>query len=111
MSFWTWVLVGLCAAGVALTLISVIMVIRPALRLRAHLEQLKNSPLFILTESLQLQTNRLSHVAQKVTALTNRAQAAVSSMQESIKTSGTDEARDAMQESGAAVTALLDDLR
>jgi len=111
MSFWTWVLIGLCAAGVALALMSLILVIRPALRLRAHLGELKNSPLFILTQSLQLQTNRLSHVAQKGTPLTNRAQAAVSSIQESIRTSGTDEARDAMEQSGAAVTALLDDLR
>jgi hypothetical protein len=112
MSVWTWVLVGLCVVGALLAVTSLSIVAVQALKLRARVRELQNSRLFMSLESLQLQSARLSRLStQQVQPLTQRAQAAVSQMQACVQESGLPQARATLQETGAQISALLDELR
>jgi hypothetical protein len=111
MSVWTWVLLGLCVAGVLLALIALVVVAVQALKLRDRVRELQNSRLFMSMESLQLQSARLSRLSTQVEPLTQRARAAVATIQASVPESGMPQARAALQETGAQISALIDDLR
>lgn len=111
MSVWTWVLVGLCVVGALLAVTSLAIVAVQALKLRARVRELQNSRLFMSLESLQLQSARLSRLSTQMDPLTQRARAAVAQMQASVAESGMPQARAALQETGAQISALLDDLR
>lgn len=50
-------------------------------------------------------------MATRITPLTERAQTAVATISESVEASGAVQARGAMQESGEAIHALVEDLR
>jgi hypothetical protein len=105
------VLVALCAAGVVLALAPIVPVIRGITRLRARLQELRVSPFFVTLQSMQLQANRLSHIAERAKPLAERGNASVNSIQSSLKASGIEEARESLEESGASISALIDDLR
>lgn len=111
MSVWAWVLVGLCVVGALLAVTSLVIVAVQALKLRARVRELQNSRLFMSLESLQLQSARLSRLSTQVQPLTQRAQAAVTQMQACVEESGVPQARAALQETGAQISALMDDLR
>lgn len=111
MSVWAWVLVGLCVVGALLAVTSLVIVAAQALKLRARVRELQNSRLFMSLESLQLQSARLSRLSTQVQPLTRRAQAAVAEMQACVEESGMPQARAALQETGAQISALMDDLR
>lgn len=111
MNVWTWVLVGLCVAGVLLAVIALVVVAVQALKLRARVRELQNSRLFVSMESLQLQSARLSRLSTQVEPLAQRARAAIATIQACGAESGMPQARAALQETGAQISALIDDLR
>lgn len=110
MSAWTWVLVALCILGVALALGSFVPVVLAALRLRTKMKDLKQRPLFLSLESLRIQQNRLSRIAADAAPLQKRAQTAIASIKDSSRTSGLPESRSALEDAGANLHALLQDL-
>lgn len=111
MSAGTWVLTGLCVAGVILPLIGALIVLRLALRLRSRASRLQHARLFTSLESLQLQSNRLQLLAVRAAPLTRRAQAAIQTIASARSASGYPQMRDALQSAGAEISALISDLR
>jgi hypothetical protein len=111
MSLWQWVLIGLSAAGVLLVLIALIPVAVAALRLRKRVKTLRNSSLFLSMIGFRIQANHLAHTAQHAGSIAERANAAVASMRESAEEAGIPQARLALEEAGAGITALAEDLR
>lgn len=111
MNLWVWVLIGLCAAGVIVALIPVFPVFSALKRLRHRVQEMRVSPIFVSLQSLQLKANRLSQVSQRAIPLVDRSNAAVASMKSSIETIGDEDARAAIEETGANLSALIDDLR
>jgi hypothetical protein len=111
MSVWTWVLVGLCVVGALLAVAALVIVAVQALKLRARVRELQNSRLFMSLESLQLQSARLSRLSTQVQPLTQRAKAAVAQIQDCVEESGAPQARAALQQTGAEISALMDELR
>jgi|GEM_PF-4678642 len=111
MSVGLWVLVGLSAAGMLLALVAVIAVVVQALRLRKHVRELKDSPLTVTLLGLRIQANHLSHALQRARPLTQRAGAAVGVIQNAAQEAGLPQARAAMQQTGAELSTLADDLR
>ncbi len=110
MSFWTWVLVGLCAGGVLLPLMSVVPVLRRAARLRRRMETLQQARLFTSLESLNLQKARLQHLNRQAEPLVERAHAAIETLAGS--TSRTSAGmRDALESTGAAIRDLVSAMR
>jgi hypothetical protein len=110
MYLWTWVLVGLCAAGALLALASVFFVIRPALRVRRRLDDLQHARLFISLESLELQNARLAKLASESAVLAQRGQRAVEQIAKSVNAPAYQEIGQALQSSGAEISALVHDL-
>jgi hypothetical protein len=110
MDLGTGVLIGLSAAGVVLALASIVPVIVGALRLRTHMQAMKKSNVFLSFLALQIQMNRLGHIAQRASALSQRANALNASLQDSLKNSGAQQAQASMQQAGASISALLEDL-
>ena len=111
MYAWTWVLTGLCLAGVLLGLAYVIPVIRLALRLRARIENLQHSRLFTSAQALELQRKRLEHTAREAAPVAARAQKAIETIRTSPSAAGVDGMRDALRSAGAEITALSEALR
>ncbi len=111
MSAWTWVLIGLCAAGALLALAQIIPVLRLALRLRSRVQGLQNARLFTSMESLALQSKRLEHLARQAAPLALRAQDAVAQIRASSEAAGYTGMRHAMQDAGAEISSLLEALR
>jgi hypothetical protein len=111
MSAWTWVLAALCITGAALALASIVSVLIAALRLRAKIADVKRRPLFLSLESLRIQQSRLTKMGSDVAPVIKRAQAAVTSLRDSMRHTGLTESRGALEESGAELRALYDDLR
>ena len=111
MSDWTWVLLGLCVAGLLLPIVPAILVLRGVMRVRSRTNALKNSRLFTSLEALQLQSVRLQHVAAEAAPLAKRAQTAIETIRSSSAASGTAQARASLQYAGAEITGLLEDLR
>jgi hypothetical protein len=111
MSVWTWVLIGLGVAGALLGTFSLAAVIREALRLRARVKALRNSRLFLAAQSMQIQTARLSHISAQAQPLVQRAQAAAAVIRASSEEARMPQAKAALRESGAEISALLEDLR
>lgn len=111
MSLWTWVLIGLCAAGALLPLVSVILVLRPALRLRSRLNELRRSRLFTSLEAMQLQRAHLKNIAAQAAALSQRAQAAAGLIRQSAAQSGYAEMRNALGSAGVNISELVASLR
>lgn len=111
MSPWTWLLVALCILGAALALASLVRVALVALRVRAKLTDLKRRPLFLSLESLRIQQARLSKIAADAAPIQQRALSAIASMKDSAGNSGLAESRAALEETGAQLRALYDDLR
>jgi hypothetical protein len=110
MALWTWVLIGLCAAGVILSVAAVPPVIAAGLALSSRLKQLRSSQLALSIESLQLQTNRLSNIAHQAGAVGERAKFATSEVKVSAEISGVNDAKAAMRRAGASISELLEDL-
>lgn len=111
MSAWTWVLVALCILGAALALGSFVPVILAGLRIRAKLEELQRSPLFLSLESLRIQQVRLAQIGADLRPIRRRAGAAVALMRESARNSGLTESRAALEDAGANLSTIYDDLR
>jgi hypothetical protein len=111
MSAWTWVLAALCVIGAALAVASLVYVLLAALRVRAKIAGLKRRPLFLSLESLRIQQSRLTKIGGDLVPVMKRAQAAVASVKESVRDSGLIESRSALEESGAELHALYEDLR
>jgi hypothetical protein len=111
MSVWTWVLIGLGAAGALLGFASLVPVLLEALRLRKHVAGLSNSRLFLAAQSMQIQTARLSHLSGQAQALAGRAENAVASIRTGAGEAAMPQARIALQDTGAEIAALLEDLR
>jgi hypothetical protein len=111
MSVWTWVLIGLCAAGVLLALGSIVPVIFAALRLRAKLKSIQDRPVFTAAQLLPVQGAHLAKAAADARPLVERAQAAVESIRYSAEHSGYAESRRALEETGSELNDLFSDLR
>lgn len=111
MSLWTWLLIGLCAAGILLAIGSTIPVILAALGLRAKLKSVQNQPLFNAAQSLSIEEAHLAKVAADARPLAQRAQAAVQSIRQSRADSRLPEARRALEDAGADLRDLYSDLR
>lgn len=111
MSGWTWVLIGLCAAGVLLPLVSLVPVLRLALRLNSRVRDLQQSRLFTSIESLKLQRAHLEAVAAKAAPLAQRAQAAFDNLRTSPVAAGSGEMREALRSAGAEISELVNTLR
>lgn len=107
MNDWTWVLIGLCAAGVLLPLVSLIPVLRLASRLNSRVRDLQQSRLFTSVESLQLQRAHFESIAAKAAPLALRAQAAVEIMRKSPAAAGSGEMREALRSAGAEISELF----
>jgi hypothetical protein len=105
------VLVGFCAAAFLLAFSSAVPVIAAAKRTQGRLDALQRSHIVFLAESLQLQVDRLGHIAAHAAPLAGRATSAVQSIQESLRAEGLRPARDALAATGAQLRALLEDLR
>ncbi len=111
MSAWTWVLVGLCAAGAVLPLVPAVIALRLTVRIRSRVSELQRARLFTSLESLELRRARLLHIAGEARPLTQRAKVAIEGIRSSASDSGADRMRDAMQTAGAETAALLEALR
>lgn len=111
MSVWTWVLIGLCAAGALLPLVSAIAVLRMALRLARRVDQLQHARLFTSIESLQLQSARLESIGKEAAPLAQRAQEAVQHIRSGLQDPAFIQMRNALQSSGAEIQSLVDSLR
>lgn len=111
MNLWTWVLIGLCAAGVVLPLVSAIAVLRLVVRVRSRANALQNARLFTSLESLQLQSTRLQRLSAEAAPLAKRAQAAVEQIRASAGASGYPQMREALQSAGAEIDELSRALR
>lgn len=111
MSAWTWVLVGLCAAGALLALGSTIPVLLAVFRVRAKMQDMKRRPVFLALESLRVQGAHLSKTAADARPLVARAQTAATTIQLSLAESGAIESRLALERAGAGLHDLYDDLR
>lgn len=109
MSAWTWVLVGLCAAGVLFPIIPLVVVLRLALRLSSRVRDLQHSRLMTSIESLQLQRAHLESIAAKAAPLAQRSQAAIETIGSS--TSGYLEVREALRSTGEEISELVTTLR
>ena len=111
MSAWTWVLVAFCAAGGLLALASIVPVIAASKETAARMEALQRNQTLVLAESLQIQGDRLTRIAQRAQPVAKRAAAAVESINHSVHTGGFVPARDALGSAGADMSALYEDLR
>lgn len=111
MSAWTWVLIGLSAAGVLLALVPLFTVLKLARRLRSRVNDLQQARLFTSLESLNLQRAHLESIAADAAPLVARARMAVETIRESAQASGYSDMRDAMQSAGTEISALVEDLR
>lgn len=111
MSFWTWVLVGLCCAGVLLVLVSLVLLALAALAVVHRLMALARNPLLDDLESLEMQTRRLQAAGERTAPLMQRATAAVESLRESARALGLPYARLALRVATTGVAALLAELR
>lgn len=111
MSAWTWVLIGLCAAGVLLPLVPLAAVLRLMLRLRSRANDLQNARLFTSLESLQLQRARLESIAAQAAPLAERAQAAAQTIRASAATAAYPEMRESLRDAGADIAELIAALR
>lgn len=111
MSAWTWVLIGLCAAGVLLPLVPLVTVIRLALRLRSRVNDLQNARLFTSLESLQLQRAHLESIAVQAATRTQRAIAAAETIRASAATAAYPEMRESLRDAGAEISGLIAALR
>jgi hypothetical protein len=111
MSAWTWVLTGLCVAGVLLALGSIVPVAIGALRVKKKIDAIKQRPLFLSIDSMRVQSSHLSHSAAEMRPLAQRAQTAIASIRESARESGIAESRTALEHTGAELHELYEDLR
>lgn len=111
MSSWTWVLIGLCAAGVLLPLVPLVSVLRLALRLRSRVNDLQNARLITSLESLQLQRARLESIAAQAAPLAQRAQAAAETIRTSPAAADYPEMRESLGAAGAEISGLITALR
>lgn len=111
MSVWTWVFIGCCAAGATLPLVSAIVVLRLASRIRARANELQNARLFTSLESLQLQSARLRNLSAQAAPLLQRARNAVERIRAGVQDPEYGQVRDALQSSGEQIRALFQTLR
>jgi hypothetical protein len=110
MNAWTWVLVGLCVAGAVLVFVSLAAVALAAIALNKKLKALRQQPILLSAQMMQMQANRLSHIAAQAEPLVQRGRAAGQSISESLSQSGIAESRAAMEGAGAELRALGEEL-
>ncbi len=110
MSAWDLVLIGLCAAGLLLAVISSIPVLIAAMRLNRRVAALSESPFVTKLESLQIQTARFGRTADDIQALERRAKAAVESLRRTAETSGFNALGDSWRDCAAQVRAIVAEL-
>ena len=111
MSLWAWVLAGLCAVAVALTIVSIVSVVIQGKRLSERLRTLQNSRLFLAVASLQMQGARLSRLGADVQPLAERLARVRESMTKSSRTLSLTQPREALCETGDELSSLIDVLR
>jgi hypothetical protein len=111
MSLWSWVLVGLCAAGALLALGSVAPVLRLALRLKNRVNDMQHARLFTALESLKLQNARLENLSEQLPPLSKRAQEAIDELRSSTSSATYAEMTNALQSTGEEIKVLLEALR
>ena len=111
MSVWTWVLVGLVAAGILLALVSIAGAALVAMRVRRRIEALQNSRLATSLRDLQFQTERLAAGSARATPLIERSKSALASISASVDALKCEPARRALERTGAEISALAGELR
>jgi hypothetical protein len=111
MNAWTWVLTGLCIAGVALPIIGALVAVRLVFRVRSRIPELRHARLFTSLESLRLQGARLQLLAQRAAAVSQRAQTAIETIRSAAGASGYTRMHAALQAAGAEISALITALR
>jgi hypothetical protein len=111
MNLWSWVLIGLCAAGALLALGSIVPVIRLSIRIRNRVNELQHARLFTALESLELQNARLQNLAEQLAPLTRRAQAAIGELRSSASRARYADISRALQAIGADIRELFQALR
>jgi hypothetical protein len=110
MYVWMWALTGLCAAGALLALTSVLLLVRPALRIQGRLRNLRHARLFTSLESLEIQSARLEKLSREAAVLAERGQAAVTSIAQSANAPFHGEIAGSLRSSGEEISALLHEL-
>lgn len=111
MTVWTWVLVGLAAAGVLLPLVPMVAIVRSAMRLRSRVAALSQSRLITSLESLELQGARLESIAGQAPPLAARARSALRTIHEATAPARFAPMRDAVRSAGAEIAQLTSELR
>lgn len=111
MFVWTWVLLVLCLAGVLLALVSIIRIVPLALRLKRRADALSESRLATSMAGLEIQGRRLSALQGEIEPLAVRANAAVAVAKTAVEDLKMPKAAAAMQDAGAEISGLFEDLR
>lgn len=110
MDMWSWVLIGLCAAGALLALIGSVQTLVAGIRLNRRLTALRESPFVTKLESLQIQVDRLARNATDAQELERRLRVAVDSIRASAGKSGLDAVRDSWQSCSVELRAMVEEL-
>jgi uncharacterized membrane protein YcjF (UPF0283 family) len=111
MNLWTWVLIGLCALGVLLPVVSAVPVVLRLLHLRSRAKELRRARLFTSLQSLDVQAAHLSHTAAEANALAQRAQNAIARIRSAPDDAGYTRALEAMHSTGSEIHALFETLK
>ncbi|HET7815225.1 MAG TPA: hypothetical protein VFL13_12745 [Candidatus Baltobacteraceae bacterium] len=111
MFVWTWVLLVLCVAGVVLALFSIVRLVPLALRLKRRVDALSESPLAASLTGLEMQSRRLTALQGEIAPLGARANAAVTTAKSAVEDLKIPRATAALQDAGAQISGLFEDLR
>ena len=111
MNLWSWVLIGLCAAGALLALGSVIPVLRISTRVQNRVSDLQHARLFTALESLELQNARLQNLSQQLAPLSIRARAAIATIRANTSAANYAPMTNALRSAGAQIHDLFEALR
>jgi len=110
MSAWQRVLIGLCAAGLLLAIVSSVRVLIAAIRLNRRVAALTESSFVTKLESLQIQAARLGRTADDFEGLEIRVKAALESLRNTPETSGLSALRDSWRDCATQVRAIVAEL-
>lgn len=111
MFVWTWVLLGLCVAGLLLALGSIARVVPLALRIKRRADALSHSRLAASVAGLEIQGRRLSALQGQIEPLTARAGAAAVTAKNAVDEFKMPQAAAALQEAGSEISGLFEELR
>ncbi len=110
MSFWSWVLAVLAAAGLLTAIAGAAIALTGVVRLRRRLAALRESPFVTKIESLQIQMARLTRISSDAEDLRKRTGAAVESLRKTPETAGVPEIRNSWLQCAAQIRAIVQEL-